>query len=396
MAGSVEQNFAPLSGLRALDLTGELGWLLGRILADVGVEVQKLDPPGGDPGRNLAPLIEGPVGAVSAAWVAYNMGKGRLDLDLTSSEGRARFLDLAGEVDFVLESEEPGVLDGLGIGWEALHARNPGLILTSVTPYGQEGPLAGAPASDLELMSAGGAVWLTGDADRPPVRMTLPQSVCWAGSYAAVGTMIAHHHRQLTGRGQHVDMSAQGGLLPALVHAPSFFDLLGENPMRAGGYLVGRNINGAAMRNIWPCRDGYVTWAIYGGAAGRQSNRGMVEWMEEHGMAPDFLREMDWSTFDVATVTLNEVSAMESAIAKFLETVTKAEFLRQAEERRMLGYVVSTTADIAADEQLEAREAWSEELVPELGRSLRFPDGWLKIDGVRYGVSSVATGGQDD
>ena len=62
----------------------------------------------------------------------------------------------------------------------------------------------------------------------------------------------------------------------------------------------------------------------------------------------------------------------------------------------MLGYVVSTTADIAADEQLEAREAWSEELVPELGRSLRFPDGWLKIDGIRYGVSSVATGGQDD
>ncbi|MCL4552243.1 MAG: CoA transferase [Candidatus Marsarchaeota archaeon] len=394
MPGSVEQNSAPLSGLRALDLTGELGWLLGRILADVGVEVRKLDPPGGDPGRNLAPVIEGPAGAISAAWVAYNMGKSRLDLDLGTSDGRELFLDLASEVDFVFESEEPGILDSLGIGWYELHKRNPALILTSVTPYGQDGPLAGTPASDMELMSAGGAVWLTGDADRPPVRMTLPQSICWAGSYAAVGTMIAHHHRQLTGQGQHVDMSAQAGLLPALVHAPSFFDLLGENPLRAGGYLVGRNINGAAMRNIWPCRDGYVTWAIYGGAAGRQSNRGMVEWMDDKGMAPEYLKNMDWSTFDVATVTLAEVSEMESAIAAFLETVTKAEFLQQADVRRMLGYVVSTAADIAVDEQLRKREVWSEEFVPELGQPLRFPDGWLRIDGCRQGVALPVSGGE--
>lgn len=394
MASSVEQTSAPLSGLRALDLTGELGWLLGRILADVGVEVQKIDPPGGDPGRYKAPMIDGPSGTVSAAWVAYNMGKSRLDLDLSSPEGREQFLELVAEVDFVLESEQPGVLDELGIGWDALHSRNPALILTSVTPYGQSGPLAKVPASDLELMSAGGAAWLAGDSDRPPVRVTLPQSVCWAGSYAAVGTMIAHHHRQLSGKGQHVDMSAQAGMIPALVHAPSFYDLLGENPMRAGGYLVGRNINGAAMRNIWPCRDGYVTWAIYGGAAGRQSNRGMVEWMNDKGMAPEFLRDMDWSTFDVATVTLEEVSAMESAIAKFLETVTKEEFLEQADARRMLGYVVSTAADIVADEQLEAREVWSEAFVPELGRALRFPDGWLKIDGVRHGVAAPVSGGR--
>ncbi len=105
MASSVEQNSAPLSGLRALDLTGELGWLLGRILADVGVEVHKLDPPGGDPGRKQAPLVEGPAGAVSAAWVAYNMGKSRLDLDLATQEGRSQFLDLAAEAHFVLESE---------------------------------------------------------------------------------------------------------------------------------------------------------------------------------------------------------------------------------------------------------------------------------------------------
>ncbi len=390
---SSKQSLAPLGGFKALDLTGELGWLLGRILADVGVQVTKIDPPGGDLGRNMAPILEGPAGSISASWVAYNMGKSRLDLNLSTEEGRQSFLELASTADFVLESEDPGVLDGLGIGWEVLSERNPSLILTSVTPYGQAGPLAGVPASDLEIMSAGGAVWLTGDADRPPVRVTLPQSVCWAGSYAAVGTMIAHYHRQLTGKGQHVDMSAQASILRTLVHAPSFYDLLRENPIRAGGYLIGRNINGAAMRNIWPCLDGYVTWAIYGGAAGRQSNRGMVEWMDENGMAPEFLKNIDWSTFDVVTVTLAELSEMEAAIAVFLETVTKAEFLKQAQVRRMLGYVVSTAADIVADEQLEARQVWSEEFVPELGQTLRFPDGWLKIDDTRFGVASPVSGG---
>ncbi len=390
--GSGGQRSAPLSGLRALDLTGDLGWLLGRILADVGVEVQKIDPPGGDPGRNVPPLIEGEAGAVSAAWVAFNMGKSRLDLDLCASVDQSRFLELAGGVDFVLESGEPGSLERLGIGWSALHERNPSLIMTSVTPYGQAGPLRDVPASDLELMASGGAAWLTGDSDRPPVRISLPQAACWAGSYAAVGTLIAHHYRQLTGQGQHVDMSAQCGVLPALVHAPSFFDLLGENPMRAGGYLVGRNVNGAAMRNIWPCRDGYVTFAIYGGAAGRQSNRGLVEWMTDRDMAPAFLREIDWDTFEVATLAPGELASMEAAIAPFLETVTKAEFLEQAEARRMLGYVVATTADIAGDVQLEARQVWSELFVAEVGDTVRFPDGWLRIDGRRRGLASADTG----
>ncbi len=390
MVGPDKQNAGPLSGLRALDLTGELGWLLGRILADLGVEVVKIDPPGGDPGKGLSPLIEGPLGAVSAAWIAFNMGKSRLDLDLNTLEGQSRFLELAGRADFVLESTEPGMLDRLGIGWNALHERNPSLILTSVTPYGQEGPLAGVPASDLEIMAAGGAIWLTGDADRPPVRVSLPQAACWAGSYAAIGTLIAYHYRQLTGEGQHVDMSAQAGVVPALVHAPSYFDFLGENPMRAGGYLVGRNVNGAVMRNIWPCRDGYVAFAVYGGQAGRQSNRGLVEWMTECGVAPNSLKKIDWDTFDVTALTKEEVTEIEEAIAPFFETITKAEFSEQATARRILGYIVATTPDIASDPQLEEREVWSEAFVPEIGKTVRFPDGWLRIDGERYGLISLA------
>ncbi len=368
----------PLAGLRAVDLTGQLGWLLGKILGDLGVEVWKLDPPGGDPHRLEPPLLEGPAGRAGAEWVAFNAGKRRLDVDLLTEAGRRRFLDLAATCDFVLDTAEPGTLESLGIGWPHLSERDPALVMTSITPYGQDGPLAHAPAGDLELMAAGGAAWLTGDPDRPPVRVTQPQAGPWASVYAAIGTLIAHHHRRATGRGQHVDASAQCAVLPMLVHAPSFWETLGINPVRAGPFLFGRNVHGAAMRNVWPCRDGYLTWAIYGGPAGRQSNRGLVEWMAEKGMAPEFLLRIDWDAFDVATVTPARVERMEAAIEPFFRTVTKQEFLEQADARRLLGYVVATASEIATDPQLEARDIWHDVEVPELGRTVRLPAGWYR------------------
>jgi crotonobetainyl-CoA:carnitine CoA-transferase CaiB-like acyl-CoA transferase len=381
LPGRADSGRHPLAGLRALDLTGQLGWLLGKILADLGAEVWKLDPPGGDPHRLEPPLLEGPAGRAGAEWVAFNAGKRRLDLDLLTEDGRRRFLDLAATCDFVLDTAEPGTLEGLGIGWPQLRARDPALVMTSVTPYGQDGPLAHAPAGDLELMAAGGAAWLTGDPDRPPVRVTQPQAGPWASAYAAIGTLIAHHHRRATGRGQHVDASAQCAVLPMLVHAPSFWEALGVEPMRAGPFLFGRNVHGAAMRNVWPCRDGYLTWAIYGGPAGRQSNRGLVEWMAEKGMAPDFLLAIDWDAFDVATVTPPEVERMEAAIEPFFRTVTKRDFLEQADARRMLGYAVATAGEIASDPQLEARDVWRDVDVPELGRAVRLPTGWYRPAG---------------
>jgi benzylsuccinate CoA-transferase BbsE subunit len=353
--------------------------MLGKILADLGVKVLKIDPPGGDPGRLQPPLLEGPRGVAGAEWVAFNAGKERSDLDLTLEQDRARFLELADGADFVLETAPPGALEALGIGWSQLSRRNPALVMTSLTPYGQDGPLAGAPASDLELMAAGGAVWLTGDPDRPPVRVTLPQAAPWASAYAAVGTLIAHHHRTRTGRGQQVDASAQSAVIPMLVNAPWFWEMLGINQPRSGGYLVGRNLHGGATRNVWPCLDGYVTWAIYGGPAGRQSNRGLVQWMAEKEMVPDFLHEIDWDRFDVATVTLDEIQRLESAIAPFFLTVTKREFLKESEARRMLGYVVAGADDIAADPQLESRGVWGDVEVPELGIALRLPSGWYRL-----------------
>src|SRR5438309_4186990 len=318
----------PLAPYRVLDLTGELGWLCGRILADLGADVIKVEPPGGDPGRIRPPLIEGPGGeAQGSAWLARNVRKRGITLDLETERGRTSLLHLAAEADFLVETFPPGRLEKLALGWESLRAVNRRLVMTSITPFGQSGPEASAPATDLELMAAGGAIWLAGDEDRPPVRVSHPQAACWASAYAAVGTLIAHHHRQLTGRGQHVDVSAQAAIVPMLVQAPNFWEMLGENPERSGPFLPGRNVHGAKLRNIWPCRDGYVTFAIYGGAAGRHSNQQLVAWMDERGMAPPEVLAIDWETFEVATAPAGQLALLEAAIEPFLLSLSKREFL---------------------------------------------------------------------
>ncbi|MCC6222959.1 MAG: CoA transferase [Thermoleophilia bacterium] len=361
----------PLS-FRALDLTGELGWLCGKILADWGADVVKIEPPGGESGRRSAPLLPDGVGA---AWLAFNAGKRGIVLDLELAGDRERLLRLVEGADVVLESFAPGYLAGLGLSFERLRAANPRLVLTSITPYGQTAPAAAAPASDLELMAASGAVWLAGDSDRPPVRISEPQAACWASLHAALGTLVAHHHRELTGRGQHVDVSAQAAVVTALAHAPYFYDLNREVPARNGPFLVGRNIDGAAMRNVWPCRDGHVSFAIYGGAAGRNSNRQLVAWMAERAMAPPWLVELDWESFEPATMTADEVRRLEDAIAPFVLTVTRREFLEQAAARRILAYPVARVDDIACDPQLESREVWQEIAAAESGTPVRLPSG---------------------
>lgn len=360
---------------RVLDLTGELGWLCGKILADWGADVVKIEPPGGDPGRRRAPLLESGGQSASAAWLAFNAGKRGIVLDLREERGREQFLRLAEGADVVLESFPPGHLDGLDLSFERLRAANPRLVLTSITPYGQRAPAAAAPASDLEIMAAAGAVWLAGDADRPPVRISEPQAACWASLHAALGTLVAHHHREATGRGQHVDVSAQAAVVTALAHAPYFYDLNGEIPGRNGAFLVGRNIDGAAMRNVWPCRDGHVSFAIYGGVAGRNSNRQLVAWMAERGMAPGWLVELDWDGLEAATLTAAEVRRLEDAIAPFVLTVTRQEFLEEASARRILAYPVARVDDIACDPQLASREVWQDLPDSELGVPLRLPSG---------------------
>jgi crotonobetainyl-CoA:carnitine CoA-transferase CaiB-like acyl-CoA transferase len=348
---------SPLGDLRVLDLADGSGSLCGRILADLGADVIKIEPPHGEAARREPPFARDvPDADRSLTWFAANLNKRGITLDLAACTGRDLFMRLVRIADVVVET--PG--DRGRLDYDELARANPRLILATLTPYGMEGPLADCPASDLEVTASSGSLWLAGEPGRPPVRTSVPQSPGWTGMYAAAGVLMAVLARQQTGRGQHVDVSAQAGMLTATSQAPIFWDLLGEEQHRSGPYLVGRSVTGARFRNIWPCRDGYITFALYGGEAGRHTGRALVEWMNEAlpSGAPALLQDLEWEQFDVATASQDLVDALEGAIAPFFLGLSKAEFFTGVNARGMLGYPLGTVEDMAGDQQLAWRGFW--------------------------------------
>lgn len=381
-----------LAPYRVLDLTGPLGFLAGKVLADLGADVVKVEPPGGDPSRRWPPHLPGNNGSApqSFFWLAANAGKRSITLELETGRDRGLLLRLAERADFLLESFPPGTLDSWGLGDDVLRRRNPGLIVVSITPFGQEGPYRDFAAFDLEIMALGGAMSLAGEEGQEPMRVSVPQAPMWVGVEAAMGALTALAHCSAGGGGQRVDVSAQAAVLSALAHAPAFWDMSGVNPQRAGIYITGRSVTGARMRALWRCRDGWINFIIYGGAAGRHTNRELVSWMQERALAPEWLARVDWSRFEVTGLTQEEVDRLEAPIEVFLALLTKREFMEGAIRRGMLGYPVSTVKDIAEDRQLAARGFWQEMEDPGSGARLRYPGGFAVVNGQRLVLGRAA------
>lgn len=374
----------PLAGVRVVELAD--GWAAhcGRILADLGADVVKVEPPSGDSSRARPPFIGGRAGPDRSIWfIALNANKRGVVLDAGGSRGREALRRLIDGADVFVESLGPRALADLGLDGGGLRAANERLIHVTITPFGSDGPLAAAPASDLEVTAAGGALWLAGEPGEPPVRTTLPQSPFWAGMYGAMGTLFALLARGNTGRGQHVDTSAQASMVTVTPPAPVHWDVRRDDHVRLGPFLLGRSIVGARFRNVWRCADGYVSFAIQGGAIGRHTGRMLLEWMGAEGEVPAVLRAIDWDTFDNTVLSQAEVETLEAAIASFFERLTKRAFFEGVVARNMLGYPVSTVADVAADPQLEARAFWQEVVIAEAGRAARFPGGFALFDGRR-------------
>jgi crotonobetainyl-CoA:carnitine CoA-transferase CaiB-like acyl-CoA transferase len=357
-----------LSGIRVLDCTEQLGWLAGRLLADLGADVVKIEPPGA---------------ALDASdWCALNAGKRLVRLDLDRPEGRHELDRLAADADMLFATFTPGTPRAALFDHSRLGALNPRLITVAVTPFGLTGPKAAWLASDIELMAASGAMSLAGEPGGVPLRVSAPQSCGWAGSQAAVGALTALAARSRTGRGQCVDVSAQAATLVALSHAPAFVDVDGTSPTRAGAFMTGRSVKGARYRVFWPCADGWLNFILYGGVAGRRTNTQLVDWMRSREAPLGALAGVDFERWDPTLAEQAEVDALETPIAAFFASITKREFLDEAHRREMLGYPVFDVADIARDPQLEARGFWQD--VPDAdGRPERHCGGFAIVDGVR-------------
>ena len=360
-----------LSPYRVLDLTDEKGLICGKILGDLGADVIKIEKPGGDITRCLGPFFKDqPHPEKSLFWFACNTNKRGITLNLEASDGREIFGRLVKSADFVIESFSPGYLDKLGLGYADLGKINPAVIMVSITPFGQSGPYKNYKTADIVSWAMGGEMAPYGDADRPPVHFSHhSQAYLHAGNDGAQGALTALYQRWSTGIGQHIDVSIQDSVIQCLEHITSNWDLRQAIPERSGEPFPGVT---HATTQIWPCKDGWIAWS-HGGNSVLGPSLPLIKWMDDEGMANEYLRNFDWNRPDFMRISQTEMDLIEEPTGKFFLTHTKAELLDGAVKRNVMLYPVSTTADIMNNIQLLARDFWIELEHPELETKITYP-----------------------
>lgn len=383
-----KERLSALAPYRILDLTDEKGILCGKLLADLGADVIQVEPPGGNPARSLGPFYHNtPHLEKSLFWLAFALNKRSITLDIKTIDGKDIFAELVKKADVVVESSPPGYLNELGLGYGALSKINPRIILTSISPFGQTGPYKNFKASDIVVWAMGGIMYISGDPERPPVRISFPQAYLHASAYAASGTVLALYHRERTGEGQHVDAPAQQAIVWTMVNTRETWDINRVLLPRSGNILTRVGTKGIIRtRATWPCKDGYVQFLVLGGLVGAPTWRALVEWMESEGMGDDHLKNMNWEAFDLIQSSQEEIDAIESPVSRFFKAHTMVELYQGAVERRIMLYPLNTSKGIVENPQLADRKFWVRIEHPELGTGIDYPGPFMKASGTPWQI----------
>jgi succinate--hydroxymethylglutarate CoA-transferase len=236
MNGKPLSSLRPLEGLRVLEF-GQIaaGPFAGSLLADLGADVVKVErPDGGDGMRVWPPINKTDQGPYSENFASVNRNKRSITADMKSAEDLAHLKALASKADILVENFRPGVLDRLGLGYQALAALNPGIVYCSISGYGQAGPYAQKGAFDVTVQAISGLMSVTGEEGAPPVKAGVPVGDFGAGLYAVVCILAAMHKRHATGVGARIDCSMLGGLLGMAALQTSEFFGTGQVPKRLG------------------------------------------------------------------------------------------------------------------------------------------------------------------
>ena len=378
-----------LQGYRALDLTSGEAQLCGRILADLGVEVIQVEKPGGDDWRNRGPFYKDEIHPEKSLWGFFlNANKKGITLNLESKDGIEIFKKLAENVDFVLESSPPGYMAALGLDYHALASICPRIIVVSLTPFGQDGPYKNFKASELILMAMGVFMFGTGDPDRPPTRINYPLALISSAVHASSAAMIAHYHCTKTGKGQHIDVSAQAGVPWFTANVGAWWQMAHVELMRTGPYVARRpDLN---TRFIWPCKDGYVIFQFYGGVVGSRSNKALAQWIKEKNLGDEYFHSVNWDALDLYKVSQDEVDKLEKIAGAFLLSQGRNELAEEATKRGVILGYISRTGDVFQNPQLLSRNYWKNIEHPQLGRSVQYPGYFAKSSRFEYAIRNRA------
>lgn len=358
---------AALEGLRVLDLSGAMGNYAGKLFADLGADVVLVEPPGGSELRREPPFIADVPGTERSLNFAYqNTSKRGICVNLATASGQRLLRDLAATADLVIETAQPGWMAARGMGYEDLSRVRPQIVVASITPFGQTGPYARMLATDLVGLATGGLLYMGGYRDAAPTQAHGEQAMKCAAMYGAVAAMLAVTEADMTGHGQHVDISMQESVTLALENAAQTYDLEGvvrRRPLgdqRFAGY------------GLFECKDGYIFLGSRGIGNSPAWTRSL-QWFKDEGMAGvDRLYGAEWSDLDY----LKSDEAREvfgELFMRWSRGHTKAWLYSEGQKRLIPLAPVSTPADLLDNPQLEARGHFVEFAHPLLKQAARMP-----------------------
>lgn len=370
------------SSLKVIDFTGELGPYTGKMYAGLGADVIHVEPVTGDPLRRRGPFVgdeRGPDGSLQ--YLYYNAGKRGIALDLESALGQEVFRCLCRGADLLIESCRPGYLDGLGLSYAQLSAENARLVQTAITPFGQTGPRAGQPASDLTCSALSGFLYLAGIDGDKPVRTPDNQSYRMAEANAAVGSSIALFHAKRTGRGQFVDVACVEAAATAMESAAQCWDL--EGRIRRGrGREAGSGV-------LLPCADGHIAMvAIIGRDKGSWS--AFVNWMRGENV-------QDWQVFEderwldgVYRCSPQGYETFCRILEPYTRTRRKADLYDTAQAYKVAVSPVSDGRDLLENQQLRERGFWQTVHNEELDTAVTYPGAPYEFGSLRWRLGGNA------
>ena len=372
---------------RVLDLSGPEAVFCGKLLADYGADVVRVEPPGGDLSRARGPFAgDAPGPERSLYFLFYNTNKCSITLDLPSQRGRELFRRLVAQADVVLESFPVGYLDSLGLGYDALREINPGIVMASVTPFGQTGPWKDYQSSDLIALAASGFMQITGEPDGPPMRQGNEQSHYPGAQYAAASILAALYYRDLSGgEGQYIDVSLQEALITYYTDAhPALAWLhLGQNVTR-----VGATSNLVIPLGAYPSEDGWISAGII---TPREWDT-LAEWIFEVTGNREVLNDA-YRGGNQDRAPYNDI--ITALVIDFTTRFTSEYLFHEGQRRNLVFIPVNTVSDLLADPQLEASNFWFGLEHPEAG-TLQYPLGVFDSDEVSPGTAPAPRLGQDN
>ena len=361
-----------LSGVKVLDLSEDIaGSFCGRLLADYGADVLKLEPPGGAALRRMGPFFhDEPHPEKSLFFLVLNLNKKGATLNLETPSGQDILKRLAPHVDLIVESYRPGYLASLGLGCPDLQALNPALSMTSITPFGQDGPYSQYQGEEIVNYAMGMIMSISGMQGREPLKHGGFQAQYEGGLFAAAATAMALFNQEFTGAGEHIDVSITECVASTMMATQTMYPYMGGTQTR-------RRASGSMFGHPMPCQDGWIIVQTGGGAS--------WEDLAEFFQCPEMLEER----FADRAQRAENGEELDRIVVESIRERSKWELFPKAAEARMLFGLVQTPSELAQCPQLESRNFYREINHPVMG-TIRVPAELFKLSETPYQLERPA------